>query len=166
MDLWLIARFVSPEEAMRVARIYMLQWHDLGQTPFASLLGRVQVEDATIRDCQDWLADHYTTPSPVAEMIARAGLAKRTFVRRFAKATGLTPLDYVHALRLEEAKQMLETGTAPVEAVAHEVGYEDPSFFNCCLHVVVYPASRHTAKDPERVPVGIEQHLMSLQRVT
>lgn len=129
LALWLIARFVSPEEAMRVARIYMLQWHDLGQTPFASLLGRGQADDATIRDCQDWLADNYATQSPVAGMIARSGLAERTFARRFAGATGLTPLDYVHALRLEEAKQMLETGPEPVEAIAEAVGYEDPSFF-------------------------------------
>lgn len=129
LALWLIARFVGTEEAIRVSRIYMLQWHDLGQTPFASLLGRTQADDATIRDCQAWLADHYHTPSPVAAMVARSGLAERTFVRRFSRATGLTPLDYVHALRLEEAKQMLETGPQSVDAIAEEVGYEDSSFF-------------------------------------
>ena len=37
-------------------------------------------------------------------------------------------IDYIHALRLEQAKQMLETGLLPVEAVANEVGYEDTSF--------------------------------------
>lgn len=41
----------------------------------------------------------------------------------------MTPLDYVHALRLEEAKQMLETTDLPIDAVANEVGYEDASFF-------------------------------------
>jgi transcriptional regulator GlxA family with amidase domain len=35
----------------------------------------------------------------------------------------------VHTLRLEEAKQMLESGDLPVEAIAHEVGYEDAGFF-------------------------------------
>jgi transcriptional regulator GlxA family with amidase domain len=35
----------------------------------------------------------------------------------------------VHTLRLEEAKQMLETGEAPVEAIANAVGYEDAGFF-------------------------------------
>ena len=35
-----------------------------------------------------------------------------------------------YPLRLEEAKQMLETGDLPVEAVAQDVGYEDASFFN------------------------------------
>jgi transcriptional regulator GlxA family with amidase domain len=51
------------------------------------------------------------------------------FIRRFAKATGVSPLDYIHALRLEEAKQMLETQDMPVEAVAFEVGYQDNGFF-------------------------------------
>jgi len=32
-------------------------------------------------------------------------------------------------LRLEEAKQMLETTDLPIEAVANEAGYEDTSFF-------------------------------------
>jgi transcriptional regulator GlxA family with amidase domain len=38
-------------------------------------------------------------------------------------------MEYVHTLRLEEAKQMLETEDSPIEAVANEVGYEDASFF-------------------------------------
>ena len=62
-------------------------------------------------------------------MVARAGLPERSFIRRFSKATGMTPLDYVQALRLEEAKQLLETGDLPVEAIADEVGYQDTSFF-------------------------------------
>jgi transcriptional regulator GlxA family with amidase domain len=41
----------------------------------------------------------------------------------------MSPLEYVHTLRLEEAKQMLEATDLPVEAVAGEVGYQDPSFF-------------------------------------
>ncbi|MGN7736360.1 helix-turn-helix domain-containing protein [Ensifer sp. 22564] len=58
-----------------------------------------------------------------------SGLPERSFIRRFTKAAGMTPLDYVHALRLEEAKQMLETTDLPIDAVANEVGYEDASFF-------------------------------------
>jgi AraC-like DNA-binding protein len=46
-----------------------------------------------------------------------------------ADSTGLSSLDYIHALRLEEAKQILETEDAPIEAVAHQIGYEDASFF-------------------------------------
>lgn len=58
-----------------------------------------------------------------------SGLAERTFTRRFQQATGMTPIDYVHALRLEEAKQMLEASDLPVEAIANEVGCEDAGYF-------------------------------------
>jgi transcriptional regulator GlxA family with amidase domain len=42
----------------------------------------------------------------------------------------MSPLEYVHALRLEEAKQMLEAGDFSIEAIANEVGYEDAGFFS------------------------------------
>jgi transcriptional regulator GlxA family with amidase domain len=129
MALFLIARFFGVEQAMRVARVNLIEWHNTGQQPFAVLTQSRQVDDAVIADCQAWVAEHYDRESPVAAMAARSGLAERTFKRRFAKATGLSPMEYVHTLRLEEAKQMLESGDQPVEAVATEVGYEDASFF-------------------------------------
>jgi transcriptional regulator GlxA family with amidase domain len=129
LTLYLIARFVGLKEAIEVAKVYMLQWHDLGQQPFAALTSLKRSADALINDCQAWLADNYRSAAPVAAMVARSGLPERSFVRRFTKATGMTPLDYVQALRLEEAKQLLETGDLPVEAIAEEVGYQDTSFF-------------------------------------
>jgi transcriptional regulator GlxA family with amidase domain len=129
LALYLIARYVGLTQAMEVAKVYMLQWHDLGQQPFASLLSFRQTSDAVINKCQEWVAQNYQIRSPVAAMIRLAGMPVRSFMRRFTTATGMTPLDYVHALRLEEAKQMLETGDLPVEAIANEVGYEDTSFF-------------------------------------
>ena len=129
LALYLIARHVGLKEAIEVAKVYMLQWHDLGQKPFASLMSFRQTNDALINRCQVWVAENYATPSPVAAMIEVSQLPERSFMRRFREATGLTPLDYVQALRLEEAKQMLETGDQAVEAIANEVGYEDASYF-------------------------------------
>lgn len=129
LALYIIARFVGIKEATEVARVYMVQWHDQGQQPFASLMGFRQTSDAVINKCQDWAALNYRTNSPVAAMTTLSGLPDRSFIRRFSQATGLTPLDYIHGLRLEEAKQMLETSDIAVEAIANEVGYEDTSFF-------------------------------------
>jgi transcriptional regulator GlxA family with amidase domain len=127
--LFLIGRFVGIKEAMEVAKTYLVGLHDMGQQPFASLFVAVQATDAQIASCQQWIATHYTERSPVAAMVKLSGLPERSFVRRFSKATGMSPLGYVHSLRLEEAKQMLEREDLPVEAVANEVGYEDASFF-------------------------------------
>ena len=129
LALFLIARFVDTEEAMRVARLHLLDWHHVGQQPFASLTRTRQVDDALIAKCQEWIAQHYEKSSPVAAMAALSGLAERSFKRRFEKATGVSPLEYVHTLRLEEAKHALETTDVAVEGVANEVGYEDASFF-------------------------------------
>jgi transcriptional regulator GlxA family with amidase domain len=60
-------------------------------------------------------------------MAAASGLAERTFKRRFRAVTGYTPIDYVQALRSEEAKQLLERSAAGIEAIAWAVGYEDPA---------------------------------------
>ncbi len=129
LALYLIARFAGVEAAMQVARINLIDWHAVGQQPFAHLARSRQVQDAVIARCQEWLAMNYRDPSPVAAMARLSGLAERTFKRRFRLATGMAPLEYVHALRLEEAKQMLEAGDQPVESIANEVGYEDSSFF-------------------------------------
>ncbi|MGX1307040.1 transcriptional regulator GlxA family with amidase domain [Amorphus suaedae] len=129
MALFLIARFFGTEEAMRIARIYLLDWHANGQLPFAVLSNTRKALDAQIADCQVWLADHYAQPHAVSAMVARSGLSERSFKRRFTQATGMPPIDYVHTLRLEEAKQILETTDLPVEAVAVDIGYEDASFF-------------------------------------
>lgn len=130
LALYLIARTAGVETAMQCARINLIDWHDIGQQPFARLARTRQAEDATIAHCQSWIAQHYQVPAPVAAMVRESGLAERSFKRRFQEATGMSPLEYVHTLRLEEAKHMLETGGAPIEAIANEVGYEDAAFFS------------------------------------
>jgi len=130
LALYLVARFVGVEEAMQVAKLHLINWHEIGQQPFAALARPLDSQDAVIAASQVWVARNYDTPAPVAEMARRSGLPERSFNRRFAKATGMTPLEYVHTLRLEEAKHLLERTKLPVEEIAQEVGYEDGSFFS------------------------------------
>lgn len=129
LALYLIARTAGIEAAMQVARLNLIDWHAVGQQPFARLASSRQFEDAVVARCQAWIAEHYREAGPVAAMVRLSGLAERSFKRRFQQATGMAPLEYVHALRIEEAKQMLEAGEEPVEAIANEVGYEDAGFF-------------------------------------
>jgi transcriptional regulator GlxA family with amidase domain len=130
LALYLIARFAGADAAMHVARVNLIDWHTAGQQPFAHLARSRQVADSEIARCQAWIAQHYDEPSPVGAMVRLSGLAERSFKRRFLQATGMPPLEYVHTLRLEEAKQMLESSDASVEAIANEIGYEDPGFFS------------------------------------
>jgi len=58
LTLYLIARSVGVEQAMQVARLSLIDWHVMGQQPFASLARTRQVEDAVIARCQTWIAAH------------------------------------------------------------------------------------------------------------
>lgn len=129
LALYLVSRLVGLDAAMQLARVYLIDWHHVGQQPYARLSSTRQSDDAVIARCQVWLADHYRETHPVAAMTRVSGLNGRTFVRRFKLATGLSPLEYTHRVRLEEAKQMLEATELPVAAIAQEVGYEDEGFF-------------------------------------
>jgi transcriptional regulator GlxA family with amidase domain len=130
LAIYLIARLVSVQVATQAARVHLVNWHDIGTQPFARLARTRQAVDSVIGRCQEWIAMNYRERAPVSAMIQLSGLPERSFKRRFHQATGLSPLQYVHTLRIEEAKQMLETGDAPVERIADEVGYEDAGFFS------------------------------------
>lgn len=129
LALYLIGRYCGPAEAVRASKIFVIGDRSDGQLPFAAMTRPRKHEDIAIAECQLWIADHYAEPAPVMRMVQQTGLPERTFKRRFKIATGYTPVDYVQALRIEEAKQMLETSDDGIENIAAEVGYEDSSFF-------------------------------------
>jgi transcriptional regulator GlxA family with amidase domain len=129
LALYLIARCVGATEAQKVARLFALQWHQDGLAPYMTFEGKLDHGDGEIETAQRWLASHFSVANPVEEMIKRSRLAERTFKRRFAAATGLSPIDYVQRLRVEDAKRRLERTDDPVDEVSWRVGYEDAAFF-------------------------------------
>jgi transcriptional regulator GlxA family with amidase domain len=129
LALYLIGRFHGQQEAVRTAKIFLFGDRSEGQLPFAAMGQSNGHADAVIADCQVWVAMHYGEANPVALMVGRSGLAERTFKRRFKAATGYAPMDYVQTLRIEEAKQMLETGDEATDVIAQALGYEDPTYF-------------------------------------
>jgi transcriptional regulator GlxA family with amidase domain len=129
LALLLIARRAGTNEAIRISKLFLYQWHREGQLPYASMIDNVNHGDAVILRAQEWIARHYDRADIIAELVRRSGLPKRTFDRRFRAATGYSPLAYIQALRVEEAKQLLETTAVPVDAVGREIGYEDAASF-------------------------------------
>ena len=129
LALYLIARFRGEAAAVHAAKVYIMGDHAEGQLLYAALLRPRRHDDAAIADAQAWLADNYGAANPVARLVERSGLPERTFKRRFRAATGYAPIDYVQTLRIEEAKQLLESTDQPVDDIGVAVGYEDPTFF-------------------------------------
>jgi transcriptional regulator GlxA family with amidase domain len=129
LALHIITRLCGRNEALRAAKVYLLAGHEDGQLPFAAMSRCIQKSDAAIADCQAWMANNFATVNPVGAMTAHSKFKSRTFARRFKTATGLLPMEYVHALRIEEAKRLLETTGSGIDDVGFKVGYQDPTFF-------------------------------------
>jgi transcriptional regulator GlxA family with amidase domain len=127
--LYLIARHAGATTAQDVARMFALQWHQDGLTPYIVFEGKVDHGDGEIQSAQQWLARHFAVANPIEEVVKRSKLAERTFKRRFTAATGTTPIAYVQRLRIEDAKRRLERTDEPVDDISWRVGYEDPAFF-------------------------------------
>ncbi|HSP32043.1 MAG TPA: helix-turn-helix domain-containing protein [Halomonas sp.] len=129
LALYLIARYAGATTAQEIARLYALQWHQDGLTPYMIFEGKTDHGDAEIQAAQQWLCSHFSVANPVEEMIKRSSLAERTFKRRFASSTGLAPIVYIQRLRIEDAKRRLERTDATIDNISWQVGYEDAAFF-------------------------------------
>ena len=99
------------------------------QSSFSTPLLNQKHQDEFIKRAQDYLHEFFNAQFTMDELAQRLGMSTRNFTRRFKQATGETPLTYLHKLRINCARQLLETDFKTVQEVCFEVGYEDVPFF-------------------------------------
>lgn len=75
------------------------------------------------------IGERFAEPLPIAELARLAHMSVPTFHHHFRRITSTTPLQYIKAIRLTRARQLLVGGAAAKEA-AHQVGYESESQFS------------------------------------
>lgn len=129
LALHLAARFGSTELAAACSKLLLIDPQRDMQSPYRIFAGQKGHGDHAVARVQDWLEAHHTGAVTVPDMAAQAGLGLRTFTRRFTRATGDTPQEYLQRLRMETAKRMLETTEQSVEEIAAGCGYQDATAF-------------------------------------
>jgi transcriptional regulator GlxA family with amidase domain len=129
LAIHIISRHCNPGEALRIAKVYLLKWHDEGQLPYESLVRINPHADSAVRDCETWLEKHYVEGAAIARVVEQSNIPERTLKRRFKIATGSSLIERLQNLRVEEAKRLLEAGELPLDEISFVVGYEDASFF-------------------------------------
>ena len=85
--------------------------------------------DTAVLKAQEWVHIRDGRDVSLASMAATSGLERRTFLRRFANATGMTPIEYCRAVRMARARELLESGNTPQKEIARSLGYEDVASF-------------------------------------
>ena len=76
---------------------------------------------------REWALRHLDDPLTVDQLASRACLSRRTLIRRFHQETGLPPMRWLLDARIDRARELLESGDAPMEAVARMCGLGTPA---------------------------------------
>lgn len=74
------------------------------------------------------ITEHFAEHITLDTLCKFSSLSKSTLLRAFTKAKGITPYRYLQAVRIGEAKKLLEQGAAPIDAAMH-TGFSDQSHF-------------------------------------
>lgn len=129
LGLHLIGRHVPPTVIQALGRFLLVDTGTRQQSYYRSFVPVLDHSDRDILAIQHHIHRTYGQALSVALMAERANLTERTFIRRFFKATGLRPAEYVQQQRVHKAREQLENSATTVERVAWQVGYEDVSAF-------------------------------------
>ncbi len=141
LSLHICRRFGSHDLSSSLARMLLIDPGRTSQVPYHWRPSTTGHGDQEISIAQQWLDTNYTTSFSMSELADRAGLGERTFNRRFKKATGEPPLEYLQRLRIEAARHLLETTKENLDDITFKVGYEDTSSFRKLF-------KRHTGLTP------------------
>jgi AraC-like DNA-binding protein len=76
-----------------------------------------------------YLRDHFRSPINLKAVVARCGVTREHFIRRFAERFGEPPGALLRRLRLEHARAMLVATEIPVEEVALACGFAGSNAF-------------------------------------
>jgi transcriptional regulator GlxA family with amidase domain len=129
LGLLIVERLLGRAAMVDTARFMMIDPPGRQQRPYRPFRPRRDHGDQAVARAQALLHRPEAAAVAVTDLAASAGLAPRTFVRRFHRATGLRPGDYAQRLRIEAARHRLETTAQQIGEIAYGVGYSDPASF-------------------------------------
>lgn len=129
LNLYLIEKFAGREMAVLSSKIFEIDINRHSQSPFIIFKGQKDHDDEAVVQAQEHIEKHFAEKISVDELCDRLSVGRRTFERRFKKATSNTVVEYTQRVRIEAAKKMLETDRAGIHKVMYGVGYTDIKAF-------------------------------------
>lgn len=129
LGLTLVERFLGPSVMLSTARFLLVDPPRELQRPFSQFIPPFDHGDEAILGAQHHIHAHFAETITVTQLAAFAGMGERTFMRRFSRATGFKPNQYIQQVRIAKGREILEHTQRPVEQVAWQVGYGDPAAF-------------------------------------
>jgi transcriptional regulator GlxA family with amidase domain len=123
LALALVEEDLGRDVALAVARyLVVFLKRPGGQAQFSTMLSLQSAEDK-FGALHAWIARHLADEISLPVLARQVGMSERSFSRRYAEATGLTPVHAVERLRVEEARRLLSESRLPVKRISQRCGF-------------------------------------------
>ena len=91
----------------------------------------LSIESAFLKKARNLVeADIGNQELAIADLCEAAHLSHTQFYRKLKALTDKTPSQFVRSIRLEKAREMLETTQMNISEIAYSVGFNDPNYFS------------------------------------
>jgi len=127
--LYLVEKYYDRQTAIYCSKVFQIDFDRSAQSPFAIFRGQKKHPDEIIRNAQLFIEKNYHKKISVDDLAGMISLSRRNFDRRFIKATGNTPFEYIQRVRIEVAKSEFETNGKTVKEVMYAIGYSEMKVF-------------------------------------
>jgi transcriptional regulator GlxA family with amidase domain len=125
----LIERFMSPGIALRTVRATQIDLGHAVHSPYLHERYEAGRDDPLVNAARYRMQQSLAQAPAVAALAAELGISQSTLIRRFKRTLGVSPQMFLQGLRVEAARQWLETSRLPLDEIIARVGYSDVSSF-------------------------------------
>ena len=127
--LFLVEKYFDRQTAVLCSKVFQIDIERTSQSPFFIFQAQKNHGDELICRAQTYMEENLTEKVSFESLASKLAISRRNFDRRFIKATGNTPVEYLQRVKVEFAKKMLEKGRKSIFEVMDEVGYSDDKAF-------------------------------------
>ncbi|MEJ7625746.1 MAG: helix-turn-helix domain-containing protein [Ferruginibacter sp.] len=127
--IYLIEKYYDRQAAIFCSKVFQIELDRNSQSAFAIFTGQKSHGDEMVFGAQAYIESKLHEKIYVEHLSTLFSVGRRNFDRRFIKATGNTPLEYLQRVKVESAKKTIETSRKTINEVMYEVGYSDVKAF-------------------------------------
>jgi transcriptional regulator GlxA family with amidase domain len=127
--LYLVEKYTDRDTAILASKYFAIDIDRESQASFMLFQGQKDHGDAAIVTVQDFIEANYNEKITVDLLAAQVALGRRSFERRFKKATNNTVVEYIQRVKIEAAKRSFESSQKNINEVMYDIGYTDTKAF-------------------------------------
>lgn len=127
--IYLVEKYYDRRTAIFCAKVFQIEIDRQSQSPFVIFTGQKSHGDEMVKKAQLYIEKNCSGKISVDQLSSQFSVSRRNFDRRFIRATGNTPLEYLQRVKIELAKKAFENSRKTVSEVMYDVGYSDVKAF-------------------------------------